>query len=39
MSLSSDDDLEPFDMTHDPDHTHTTPPRYLRDCLSGKEVN
>jgi telomere length regulation protein len=30
----SDDGLEPFDMSYDPDHTLSLPPRYLRDCLS-----
>jgi telomere length regulation protein len=30
----SDNELEPFDMSHDPDHTHKPAPRYLRDCLS-----
>ena len=34
----SDDDLQPFDMSHDPDHTQSRPPRYLRDCLSGECV-
>ena len=32
----SDDDLEPFDMSHDPDPAHHHTPRYLRDCLAGK---
>ena len=32
----SDDDLEPYDMSHDPDNTQTPPPHYLLDCLSGK---
>jgi telomere length regulation protein len=30
----SDDDLEPYDMSHDPDNSKTPPPRYLLDCLS-----
>ena len=34
---ASDDDLEPYAMSDDPDHTHPTPPRYLRDCLQGDD--
>lgn len=31
----SDDDLEPFDMSHDQEVSKVKPPRYVRDCMDG----
>ncbi|GAB6025977.1 TEL2, telomere maintenance protein 2 [Chamberlinius hualienensis] len=33
--LDSDDDLEPYDMSHDVRTSKYTRPRYLRDCIEG----
>jgi len=31
----SDDDLEPYDMTHDTTTEAVKPPKYIRDCMEG----
>ncbi|XP_014663128.1 PREDICTED: telomere length regulation protein TEL2 homolog [Priapulus caudatus] len=33
--IDSDDDLEPFDMSHDKQSSRIKPPAYIRDCLDG----
>ncbi|XP_067671945.1 telomere length regulation protein TEL2 homolog [Haliotis asinina] len=33
--LDSDDDLQPFDMTHDVVQTKVKAPKYVRDCMDG----
>lgn len=33
--LDSDDDLEPYDMSHDVKTSKVKPPKYIRDCMEG----
>ena len=35
LSVSSDDDLTPYDMSCDQELSKATPPRYLSDCMDG----
>ena len=38
LSVSSDDDLIPYDMSCDQELSKATPPRYLSDCMDGIRV-
>ena len=36
VNFCSDDDLEPYDMSHDVKQSKVKMPSYIRDCLEGK---